>query len=112
MSDRGVDPQTLDLARHFLSDLGAERTILADLLAERIQGAVEDWFEEMTDEEIGKYACTCTGRNGFHAKGCPANTAAANPVCTCPNFRDVGGVERTGLADLTCPVHGAAARST
>jgi hypothetical protein len=40
------DTQTFELARHFLADYGAEDTILADLLAEHIQGAVEDWLED------------------------------------------------------------------
>src|SRR5438876_1567368 len=39
--ERGVDPECLRLARHFLEDYAAEDTLLADLLGERVQGAVE-----------------------------------------------------------------------
>lgn len=41
-----TDPKCVELAQHFLADYGGEDTILADLLAESIQGAAEDWIEE------------------------------------------------------------------
>jgi len=49
--ERGVDPECLRLARHFLEDYAAEDTLLADLLGERVQGAVEDWLEEWLSPE-------------------------------------------------------------
>lgn len=43
---KDADPKCVELARHFLVDYGCETTILADLLAECIQGAVESWIED------------------------------------------------------------------
>lgn len=51
----------------------------------------------------GETCPTCGGAGVVRPTSPPAS-----PACICPVFRDVGGVERTGLADLTCPVHGVA----
>jgi hypothetical protein len=34
------------LAQHYLAAYGAEDTILADLMGERLEGAAEDWIDE------------------------------------------------------------------
>lgn len=54
--------------------------------------------------------CVChTGDGRCEFCGCASPECpcvAPEPRCICPKCKDVGDVERTGLADLTCPVHG------
>lgn len=92
---------------HYRDDEGCLTCEAADRIKE-----LERWGPAARDEIARAAVLERHEREQHPTCACSPFTAEANPVCTCPTFRDVGGVERTGLADLTCPIHGAAARSS